>query len=62
LPPEFGKLPEPKTLTEGNDQNDNEIDLKEILTKNTTEENTVLIGESSSGSLEKSILEKIKSN
>jgi len=62
LPPEFEKLPEPKTLTKNNDQNDSEISLKEILTKNTTGENVVSTVEASSDSLEKSILEKIKSN
>ena len=62
LPPEFEKLPEPKNLTKNNDQNDSEISLKEILTMNTTEKNTVSTVEATSGSLEKSILEKIKSN
>ncbi|MDB9738920.1 DUF3035 domain-containing protein [Candidatus Pelagibacter sp.] len=62
LPPEFEKLPEPKTLTNNNDQNDSEISIKEILTKNTTEESTVSTDEVLSDSLEKSILEKIKSN
>ena len=62
LPPEFEKLPQPETLTINNDQNDSEISLKEILTMNTTEKNTVSTVEATSGSLEKSILEKIKSN
>ena len=62
LPPEFEKLPEPKTLTKNNDQNNSEISLKEILTKNTIAENTLSTDETSSGSLEKSILEKIRSN
>ena len=62
LPPEFEKLPQPETLTINNDQNDSEISLKEILTKNTTEENTVSTIEAFSDSLEKSILEKIKSD
>jgi len=61
-PPEIEKLPEPKTLTKNKDQNDSEISLKEILTKNTTTEKTVSTIETSSSSLEKSILEKIKSN
>ena len=61
LPPEFEKLPEPKTLT-NNDQNESEISIKEILTKNTTKESTVSTDEVLSDSLEKSILEKIKSN
>ena len=62
LPPEFEKLPEPKTLSKTNGQNDSEISLKEILKKSTTGENTVSTVEVSSGELEKSILEKIKSN
>ena len=62
LPPEFEKLPEPKTLTKDNEQNDSEISLKEILTKNTKEKNTASTVEVSNDSLEKSILEKIKSN
>ena len=62
IPPEFEKLPEPKTLTKNNDQNDSEISLKEILTKNITGENIASTVEASSDSLEKSILEKIKSN
>ena len=62
LPPEFEKLPEPITSTKNNDQNDSEISLKEILTKNTTKEDTVSTIEVSSDSLEESILEKIKSN
>ena len=61
-PPDFEKLPEPETLTKKKDQNDNEVSLKEILTKNTTTEITVSNSETSTGSLEKSILEKIKSN
>jgi len=62
LPPEFEKLPEPKTLTKNNDQNSSEISLKEILKKNTTGKNAVSTVEASSDSLEKSVLEKIKSN
>ena len=37
LPPEFEKLPEPETLIK---KKDNEISLKEILTKNNTIINT----------------------
>ena len=62
LPPEFEKLPEPMTLIKGNDDNDSEINLEEILTKNTSTTKTVTVSETSNGSLEKSILEKIKSN
>ena len=62
LPPDFENLPEPRTSNKNIDQNDSEISLKEILTMNTTEKNTVSTVEATSGSLEKSILEKIKSN
>ena len=62
MPPEFEKLPKPETLTKNNDQDDGDISLKEILTKNTKEKNTVFTVEASNDSLEKSILEKIKSN
>ena len=61
-PPEFEKLPKPETLIKNDDQNYSEISLKEILTKNTIAENTLSTDETSSGSLEKSILEKIRSN
>ena len=40
LPPEFEKLPEPKTLVESNENNEDEIDLKKILTNNTSTTNT----------------------
>ena len=46
LPPEFGKLPEPKTLIE---KNDSEINLEEILTNNTSTTNTTSVSETSSG-------------
>ena len=62
IPPEFEKLPEPKNLIKNNNQDDSEISLKEILTKNITGENIASTVEASSDSLEKSILEKIKSN
>ena len=44
------------------DKNDTEISLKEILTKNANTKSTVSVSETSIGSLEKNILEKIKSN
>jgi len=62
LPPDFSNLPEPKTLTKNDDRNNREIDLKEILTKNANTKSTVSVSETSIGSLEKDILEKIKSN
>ena len=62
LPPDFENLPEPRTSNKNDDQNDSEISLKEILTKNTNIKSTVSVSETSTGSLEKNILEKIKSN
>ena len=62
LPPDFENLPEPTTLNKNNDKNDIEISLKEILTKNANTKSTVSVSEKSTGSLEKNILEKIKSN
>ena len=58
LPPDFEDLPKPKASI----KNDTEISLKEILTKNANTKSTVSVSETSIGSLEKNILEKIKSN
>ena len=52
----------PATLTKNNDEDVNDIDIEKILTKNKSITNTTLANESTNGSLEKSILEKIKSN
>jgi len=61
LPPEFDKLPEPKSLNT-NDGNEETIDVKSIFGKiyksNTKTSNT----EITNSSLEKSILEKIRKN
>ena len=62
LPPDFDNLPVPTTLNKNDDQNDNGISVKEILNKNTNSKSTVSTSETSIGSLEKDILEKIKSN
>ena len=62
LPPDFENLPEPTTLNKNDGKNDTEISLKEILTKNANTKSTVSVSETSIGSLEKNILEKIKSN
>ena len=62
LPPDFENLPEPITLNKNDDKNDTEISLKEILSKNVNTKSTVSASETSIGSLEKNILEKIKSN
>ena len=62
LPPDFENLPEPTTSNKNDDKNDTEISLKEILIKNANTKSTVSVSETSIGSLEKNILEKIKSN
>lgn len=61
LPPDFEKLPKPKALMVEDKQN-NEIDLKSIITKSNTKIKEKSIDKTLSDSLEKSILEKIKSN
>jgi len=62
LPPEFTKLPEPYSSTEIVDNNKSDIDIKKILTKKTSTTNTESPSKTFTGSLEKGILEKIKSN
>ncbi|MDA9071957.1 DUF3035 domain-containing protein [Candidatus Pelagibacter sp.] len=61
LPPEFNKLPEPITLDK-KDRNQEEIDLESILAGDSSKEKKVSASKVSDGSIEKSILEKIKSN
>ena len=60
LPPEFDELPEPKTLTEEEKVNEEDVDLETIIKKSDT--NTVSVDSNSDKTLEKSILEKIKKN
>jgi len=62
LPPEFNKLPVPKTLTKKDNNNTNEDDIRTILTKETPTIKKSSVNKTSNGSLEKNILEKIKSN
>tara|TARA_B100000780_G_scaffold26366_1_gene16684 strand:+ start:188 stop:547 length:360 start_codon:yes stop_codon:yes gene_type:complete len=62
LPPDFENLPKPTTLNKKDDQNDGEISLKEIINKNANTKSTVSVSETSISSLEKEVLEKIKSN
>ena len=61
-PPEFGVLPVPKELTEKEEKEENEISVKSIITKETPKTETTSISKTSNGSIEKSVLEKIKSN
>jgi hypothetical protein len=62
LPPDFENLPVPTALNKNDDQNDSDISIKEILNMSTSTKSTISISETSIGSLEKNILEKIKSN
>ena len=62
LPPEFDKLPEPKTLISDQVNKNEDTDLKDILTEgNSTTEKTSK-NNTASGSLEKTLLKKIKNN
>ena len=60
-PPEFDELPEPKILIKS-DKKDNDIDLQTILKKDNTKTKIIPVNKNLKGSIEKSILEKIKSN
>jgi len=62
LPPEYDKLPEPKTLNEKEKNEENEIDLENILIKKAVEKKSGSTDSISSGSLEENIIEKIKNN
>ena len=62
LPTDFDKLPEPKTLIIDNVSEEEEIDLKAILTDKNSSVSTSSTKKTLSSSVEKSILEKIKSN
>ena len=62
LPADFDKLPEPKTLISDNENKEEEIDLKAILTKQTNITSSTSTNSNSNQSLEKNILEKIKNN
>ena len=61
LPPDFDLLPMPKTSS-ATIKAEEEIDLESIITKKTGSTNTITESNTSSSSVEKSILEKIKSN
>ena len=63
LPPEFNKLPEPKTLSlEEKIREEEGVDLEKILTKKKGKTNSDSANTNSDESLEKSILEQIKKN
>ncbi|WP_415299769.1 DUF3035 domain-containing protein [Candidatus Pelagibacter sp. Uisw_134_02] len=61
LPPDFDQLPVPKK-TKDNSAIEEENDLKKILTQDKSKIDTASKNEPSNDSLEKSIIEKIKSN
>ena len=61
LPPDFNLLPKPKTLNETSSEQEN-IDLQSILTNKKIKTKTTNASKTTNSSLEKSILEKIKSN
>jgi hypothetical protein len=61
LPPGYDILPEPKTLNELS-TDEEEINLKRIVKKNTSSTKTTTTNKVSNISVEKSILDKIKSN
>jgi len=62
LPPDYGELLVPTVLTEVEKTTEKEIDIRAILTKQTTKKSQTTNSIKSSGTLEKNILEKIKKN
>jgi len=63
LPPEFDKLPEPKTLNnKDKSTNTEDTDLKKLFGKVEDTNKNQTTSETSNGSLEESILKKIKNN
>ena len=61
LPPEFENLPKP-TTKEANTENNQEFDLEKIINENSSIKTSSSTTTKNSGSLDKSILEKIKNN
>ena len=61
LPPEFKNLPQP-TSKEANTENNQEFDLEKIINENSSIKKSSPTTTKNSGSLDKSILEKIKNN
>jgi hypothetical protein len=57
-PPDFDELPEPRVLTQSNQNIEKEVNLKTILKKGKTKS----VSQTSNSSIEKTILEKIKDN
>ena len=62
LPPDFDNLPEPNISVKDIKKDNSEIDLRAIITGDETEEKKEVESKISDSSIEKSILEKIKSN
>ena len=61
LPPDFEKLPTP-TSKETSTQNNQEFDIKKMIDENSGIKTSSTTTSKNSGSLDKSILEKIKNN
>ena len=61
LPPEFETLPQP-TSKEANTNNNQEFNIEKIINENSTIKKSSSTTTKNSGSLDKSILEKIKNN
>ena len=61
LPPEFENLPKP-TTKEANTENNQEFDLEKIINENSSIKTSSSTTTKNIGSLDKSILEKIKNN
>ena len=62
LPPDFDNLPEPNISVKDIKKDNSEIDLRAIIIGDETEEKKEVESKISDSSIEKSILEKIKSN
>ena len=62
LPAEFDKLPEPSTVINDNKKIQEDTNIKNILTGANTDSQKISINKTSKGSLEKTLLEKIKNN
>jgi|TARA_B110000858_G_C17690451_1_gene420993 competence transcription factor ComK len=62
LPPEFTKLPVPGKSINNNNIIEDGIDIEKILTENKSKTKIKSVDETPNASLEKSIIEKIKSN
>ena len=60
LPPEYGKLPVPQNSKENIQQNDNDNDLKDLLSNKKNKKTSDVEQKANTTSIKKSILEKIQ--